>query len=194
MTQYQKITARAKRTENAITTWLTVLSPLVLIALYSWPASFWFEVDQMEVTDGYPGENLVIFDREIDRAFHGSYHVEIRDVSREIICTGGDTLQYVPESTLPERITLDWWSNGGCNELPPGVYTLSTTWVIDEIPLFNKRVTARSKPFTVVDPTGESKTQIEFEQAIQEQLIENLQSETRSLKIQIDTLIEEITK
>ena len=124
-----------------------------LILMMFWPAWWWFEVHSLDVTDGVPGENFVLLDRTIHRDFVGRYTVEFRDTSNVIVCTASDSLTYRADANLPANINLDWWTNGECADLPPGHYTMSTTWIVQRSLGLDKVITVRTGLFTVHDPS-----------------------------------------
>ena len=113
-------------------------------------------VNHVSVGNSVAGQNVELeVAREIKQDFLGSYTVEVRRFpSREVVCTANDTLAYKTTSSLPETITLEWWSNDAeCSGrfLAPGDYIITTTWVVHiqahGIP--EPALTIESNPFTV---------------------------------------------
>ena len=105
----------------------------VFIVLFFVPASLWFEVDYYEVTDAATAAEVrVIYEREIDFNFIGSYAANIRNERGEQACPpGSETISYSTDAVLPDQINIEWWiGHGLCNDLPPGSYDMTTQWTI----------------------------------------------------------------
>jgi hypothetical protein len=168
--------------------WLVVV-PVVLV-MYLLPASIWYEIKSVTVLDGTAGNIHMSVDRTIHRAFQGEYYTSVRSMpDRSVVCAGGSDIAYDPRSSLPDPLTLAWWTGGACDTTPalkPGPYVLVTTFEVDAVPFFTKYVEVTSPVFNVLD--NKEEMQIEFEQNIQRQVIENLIGETRSLKREIESL------
>lgn len=105
-----------------------------------WPASYWYELNDVYVTENRTLEGLrvMIVDREIHRNFNGTWRVE-----EQILNADGRwrTLQkcvgesyYRSDKSLPDPLTVAWWKGDNCRfllpdiELIPGTYRLCT-WV-----------------------------------------------------------------
>lgn len=53
----------------------------------------------------------------------------VDDRGAHLVCTGhGGPYSYRPDAVLPVPITLSWWTNGECRDLPPGRIEIETTW------------------------------------------------------------------
>lgn len=129
---------------------------VVEAALSAWPASDWMEVRSVRVFDARAGEPIRLFvDRAIKSDFVASFSVRVRlerGGTSEVVCSvDSQPGPYRADARLPDPLTLDWWTHGRCASLPPGVYTVTTTWRIDPPPDFipAKTVTVRSNPFEV---------------------------------------------
>lgn len=70
--------------------------------------------------------------REIHEPIEMSYNVRIMEYVAggwiERCIAEGGPLEYRPEASLPEIVTLDWWTNGKCSTLPDGDTQIWTTW------------------------------------------------------------------
>jgi hypothetical protein len=111
---------------------------LVTIARAAFPTDWWFDARSMAVQDVASGAPVVLsVDRIIRRPFVGQWSVNVRRATDsggwEIICaaTGGGS--YRPDAALPEPLTLDWWTNGQCTDLPPGQMYITTVWWLDMV-------------------------------------------------------------
>ena len=94
--------------------------------------SDYFEVSRFEVvrTDEGP---LVLFDRKIKAPIVMGFTVRVMERQ------GGGYLQackmeaapfqYSPQAELPDPITLGWWTDGECANLPDGPVRVYTTWL-----------------------------------------------------------------
>ena len=109
---------------------------LVTVARAAFPTDFWLEARSMAAQDAVAGGPVTLHvDRIIRRPFVGQWSVNVRRATSgggwEIICaaTGGGS--YRPDAALPEPLTLDWWTNGQCADLPPGQMHISTVWWLD---------------------------------------------------------------
>ena len=137
--------------------------PLVLLGVLLWylalatypRPSFWYQIEDIVVFDVPEGEEIVLdVDREIRRPFTARWSVLVREYSEsasgwEIVCVARGHGDYRPDATLPEPLTLRWWTNGQCPQLEPGRYMISTVWRIDA-PTLGERVVARDSNIFVV--------------------------------------------
>lgn len=115
------------------------------------------EPKSMLVFDGPPNGPLVLeVDREIHRPFNGAWNVTIRKRRNDawtIYCSASGENDYDPNASLPEPVTLNWWTNRQCLPLSPGVYSITTTWTIKgSMGLPDKYTKLVSNVFTVSDP------------------------------------------
>ena len=126
----------------------------LLIVGALWPASYWFEVNQIRILPA-PENGPVILevDRKIKRNFSADWHVVVRRLTPEgswvITCVADGATDYLTKAVLPKPLTLDWWTNGECPTLPAGTYRLHTTWQLEPQYVPTKRVTAISNVFEV---------------------------------------------
>ena len=111
-----------------------VLLLLVMTIIQFWPASFWFDVRDVRVFDSMVGQPVVMaVDRTIRRDFKGEWVASIRSLQNGkwiSYCTARGSTNYREDSVLPDPLTLQWWTHPDCHPLPPGKYTMRTTWVI----------------------------------------------------------------
>lgn len=120
------------------------------------PASLWYELRLVEVTDSVTrtGERIINVDREIYRPFYGQW-----TTTEELLTIDGFTTvrrcqgeaNYRPDKALPDPVTLEWWTDlktpealargeaPSCeffrpfnfqNTLPDGSYRLCTTVLV----------------------------------------------------------------
>lgn len=119
-----------------------------------WPASWWLEVPMVRVQDGRAGQPIYLFvDRTIHRPFIARWAavVRLQEHGRtEVACAADAMSDYRPDSALPAKVTLDWWTAGRCATLAPGRYALTTVWEIQGTALLpDKQVKAVSNLFEV---------------------------------------------
>lgn len=129
---------------------------IVLIAGAMWPASYWFEVDHISVPNAKVGKPIVMeVQRSIHRPFSADWHVVVRRRTTAgswvITCAADGSTDYLPEASLPQPTTLDWWTNGRCPSLTPGTFRIHTTWQLEPQYVPTKRVTAVSNIFEVTE-------------------------------------------
>lgn len=124
--------------------------------LQAWPAAAWLEVESVHVFDARAGEPIrMLVARRIHGPFVAAFSVRVhilRSGSSEVVCSvDARPGQYRQDATLPDPLTLSWWTHGQCQSLPAGIYTVTTTWTIDPpqplVPA--KTVTVTSNPFEV---------------------------------------------
>ena len=129
--------------------WLTYLAVTRL-----WPASFWIEVPSIRVMNARAGEDVRMFvDRRVNRNFTAHWAAVIRldnGSDSTAVCAADAVSNYRKDATLPPLVTLKWWTNGRCDDLVPGVYSVTTVWEIDGGPFLpNKSIEAGSNLFEV---------------------------------------------
>ena len=137
---------------------LSLFLPNIVWVYKQWQApDKWFTVAQVYVPDHTEGEVPVLdVDRTIHRDFNGTWVAEIQ---RQVgtgkwgnVCSGNGTNHYSVEDTLPEPVTMDWWTFPAKCRPKAGRYRLFTTWVIRPDNYPTKRVIATSNTFTVKAP------------------------------------------
>ena len=168
--------------------WVPELVRQTKDALYS--ADTFFEVRRVSVGNSVVGDPVILdVDRSILREFNGSYVVEVRKFpQRTAYCGGYGSTRYHPDATLPEPVTLKWWTfQGDCigPNLPAGDYIIITYWKIDrgEYGLNDVVVSIESNPFTVAAVTPKEVTD-----AIRERKV--IQERVQELEVQIERLRE----
>jgi hypothetical protein len=103
--------------------WSVTLGALMAVVLW-WaasvlpPSSFWFVARSMVVPDSVVGSDTVLLvDREIRRPVYGDWTVTVRKRAGDgwvlhCVATGGG--DYSPLASLPDPLTLDWWTLDQC--------------------------------------------------------------------------------
>jgi hypothetical protein len=86
----------------------------------------------MVVPDSVVGSDTVLLvDREIHRPVYGDWTVTVRKHVGDgwvlhCVATGGS--DYSPLASLPDPLTLDWWTLDQCPDMTAGTYFITTTW------------------------------------------------------------------
>jgi len=105
-----------------------------LCAVNYWPASYWLDVRSISVGPGEAGKPVPMrVDREVRTAFTGSWFVTVRQWTSTgwvVFCNARGTSNYRVGAELPANLTLGWWTDGRCDHLPRGRYTVDTSWRI----------------------------------------------------------------
>lgn len=123
------------RLNSSVTSWPVVIFCLAWLALFTgaqlWPASWWFEVRSVQVSNG-PYPPILAVERNIKRPFVADWVVTIRKWGGgwNVVCNASGKNAYKPDAQLPQKLTLAWWTNGACANLEPGRYSMSTVWTI----------------------------------------------------------------
>lgn len=113
----------------------------LIVILPLWPASWWYSLDKVEVTDQISpeGGRVMVIDRTIRRPFIGDYRVEEQLMLQAgtyftaQVCKG-EVIRYRVDASLPPVPTLEWWKGDHCTmrwpymKLPAGTYRICT-WV-----------------------------------------------------------------
>jgi hypothetical protein len=120
------------------------------------PASWWFEVHELHVSDADAGEPVLLrYTRSIHRPFRADWIVSVRVVSADRaqeVCVGSASSLYRPDAALPAVADLEWFTAGACPALAPGTYRVETHWRLRlGWPWGERAVTARSNVFVVGD-------------------------------------------
>lgn len=102
-----------------------------MLAVSFWPASWWFSVDSVQISQAKSGQPIAMeVNRSIRRDFVATWAASVRSVSGQVVCSGSGTSNYRHGANLPPDLTLKWWTGGACDTLPPGRYYLATDWRI----------------------------------------------------------------
>ena len=85
------------------------------------------------VTAERSGQSAVLHvDREIKQPLLMGYAVRVflvEDGSAWMICAAnGGPYRYRPDAKIPDPVTLDWWTDGKCIDIPAGHVEIETTW------------------------------------------------------------------
>ena len=134
--------------------WIAVTFLIFQAGVLLWPTSYWITVDRLFAFDTPKSERVVLeVDREIHRRFIGEWSVVVRvhvEDGWKVWCTASGKGDYVPDASLPDPLTLHWWTGGQCETPPPGRYYIATVWAIfGRGPLPTKYVDVNSNVFTV---------------------------------------------
>ncbi len=129
-----------------------LLTIVIGLTLYLWPASFWYEIHAISIPDAPAGQVKVYVDRDIHRGFPGTWSATVRDLDDEILegCAGSGQTNYSPEARKPGN-TMQWWVGPSCF-VPPGEWTLEIEVRNHALPVFTKYASARSGVFRVLHP------------------------------------------
>lgn len=106
---------------------------LAALGLHFWPPSWWVEVGTVHIEDSRAGEPIhMVVTREIKREYIGSWVVSIRRWEGGWVthCSATSATVYYPDAKLPKDLTLAWWTQDQCSNLPVGKYYASTAWTI----------------------------------------------------------------
>ena len=139
---------------------LSVISVILAVVLFLFitPASFWFQVEKLDVHDGDTSDGLTVdLDRTIRREFDGQWRVDVRrevgpDQWEWVCATGWQAQHYTPGAVLPVPVTLEWlaYVEPRCFELDkPGKYSIDVFWQIWPGSLLFERHIRRSDTFTI---------------------------------------------
>lgn len=157
MIRVAKTIARSRRGADLAIVWLVVFGWLIFLPVTAlWPASFWYSLDSIIVTDEtVNGERIIDIDRTIQRPFSGRWRVEEQILlangryAAVQVCFG--ISRYRPDKSPPDPATLAWWKgprcryNGGFDSLPAGTYRLCT-WVTIRPAYFPEKEVERCSP------------------------------------------------
>lgn len=127
---------------------------LVALIMQLTPAWIWFEVDSVRVEDSQVGSPVVMaVNRTIERDFTGDWTTSLRRFEGGkwvSYCTSSGSTNYEVNSSLPDPLTLRWWTYPNCHPIEPGKYILRTTWRIRGMGFLpDKEVQATSNIFVV---------------------------------------------
>lgn len=127
---------------------------LISVAFF-WPASWWLRVDLVQAGPAKVAQQVpMIVERTISRPFFAEWTATVRRFTPggwSWHCGGQGQSVYREGSELPDELTLEWWTGGGCKTLPEGRYVVETSWIIEPTVGFlpPKRVYATSNIFEV---------------------------------------------
>lgn len=118
--------------------WGAVAMLALIAAAIWWPASWWYSLDSVLVTDEYiaTGARIIEVDRTIRRPFVGRWTVEEQLKRQDGLYTTVQECRgyarYSPDKAPPDPATTAWWKGnqcsfvGGFDSLPAGMYRLCT--------------------------------------------------------------------
>jgi hypothetical protein len=131
-----------------------ILAPLLVIWL--WPMSYWFDVRMVHINDARIGEPItMLVQRDVRNSFTGRYGFTLHKWSSSgpvAFCkTSSGPWEYREGAVYPVPLTLAWWTEGACLNLPAGQYQATTRWTnVGNIWLLpEKSITVVSNIFTI---------------------------------------------
>lgn len=120
------------------------------------PAEHWLGVRSIRVADAVEGECPVLtVDRTIHRRVRGTWIATLRKQTPSGFVahvSASGSVDYQPGAVYPQPLHLWWWMNwpnGDCSRLGPGVYTLTTQWIISPVGYPPKEEFEPSNVFTI---------------------------------------------
>lgn len=133
--------------------WAVISIWCFLIVVAVVPATYWLDVERLEIADAYVGESPKIeYRRTIHRPFSGQWMTTVLKLRPDglynTVCTGRGHDDYDPSNAPPDDIDLEWWMGRKCN-LSPGTYFIRTTWWISPAVMPRKRLSLVSGPFEI---------------------------------------------
>ena len=120
------------------------------------PNSYWFTVARVHVMDSTVGTPpTMIVAREVMRPFRGHWIATVKKAEDETKtsayykeCSSISESDYRPETVLPPKINLDWWTFPIKCDLQPGTYIVDTSWTF-HVMFFERTVRAVSNVFII---------------------------------------------
>ena len=140
------------RFQDMLAGW-TIAALLVALTTYLLPASIWFQVDAVAIANAKPHISpAMAVDRTIHWPFVGTWVVTILKNDNgdfQPYCYASGTNDYSPESKLPRKLDLDWWTWPKKCDLPEGQYVARTVWEFTVLGFITKDVRMVSNVFTI---------------------------------------------
>lgn len=130
----------------------------VVSAVYFWPAGWWMRVYSLQAHDTTEFGPLILdLDQFIYRPIQADWTLLVRKIvptdtgqQRLIVyCQAYGTRQYHPDNSLPDILTISWWTNGQCSTPEPGEYVLTSAWALNPAIGPDKTIMVHSNIFTV---------------------------------------------
>ena len=122
------------------------------------PITDYFEVRQIGVPDFPLGTNpVIIYDRSVNKAFRGSYTVEVQEAGTLQPlpeCTGSAEVNYDPDKQLPVGGPTLFWFIGHSCIIPIGSYRIEACWDIHRDRATEVHYCKPSAIFSVFDPSS----------------------------------------
>ena len=137
--------------------WFLIIGAMwaaLIVSVFA-PASLWLQVTSVHVEDTIVGVTPEMnVDRAVNREFSAEWTVTVMRKGSNgysAYCTANGANDYSPDTSLPDDLTLDWWTWPTKCPLPVGGYRVKTLWVL-HLPLFpDKEVRNVSNVFKVTD-------------------------------------------
>ena len=148
-------TGRAKGVSRFADAFFGTMLALVMIGIGAWflPASFWFDVRNVQVLDTVHGASpAMVIERTIHRPFTADWTVSVLRISEDgtsAYCSVEGHNDYVPGAVIPPGVNLDWWTWPERCELEVGQYVVRTLWEIRLFGFLSKDIRITSNPFNV---------------------------------------------
>lgn len=91
-----------------------------------------FEIHSLEV-ERMGNTGVIHFERKINYPIVMTFSVRVQEQTPQGYVQTCKThsippFEYQPDAALPDTVTLYWWTDGACSELPDGAGRISTTW------------------------------------------------------------------
>lgn len=117
----------ALRTTLHVAPWLAIVA-FALAETFVDPG-YWLTVTSVLVHNSVEGVSpKMIVARHIHLPFHGHWTATVKNVDGTVVCIANNEADYKPETKLPASIDLGWWTFPTKCALPPGNYTVYTSW------------------------------------------------------------------
>ena len=124
--------------------WWPWLFTLLILPIQMWSPSFWLDIHSVSVSNTTVGNPVtMVVEREIKRPFRGAWNATIMqwDGSGWVtFCNAYGSSNYRTEARFPVPLTLKWWTDAQCHELPAGRYKMHTTWRVLDLPLMPDKI------------------------------------------------------
>ena len=128
------MTAARKLFDSPIAFIAMLLWLVVFVAAHLWPASFWLDVNTVQVLNARAGQPVtMLVDRTIKHGFHGEWTVTIRRKTVDGFVNMPSVTRrtnYDAGAALPNPVDLGWWTDDVYKTLPAGTYHITTTWTV----------------------------------------------------------------
>ena len=149
----------------------------------------YLEVNRVSVGNSVSGDPIILsVDRVIHREFKGRWNAEVRTFPQSsVVCVGAGDVLYSTDATLPDPVTLGWWTfNPNCTGpmLPPGEYVLITTWTIKSpvIGVPDQTVMSESNSFSISAVAPETAVEAIKNQQVLQQTVRELQMQLQAIE------------
>lgn len=122
------------------------------------PVERWFDVRRVHIADAVHGDcPVMMVDRAIHRRVRGTWIATLRKEAPGggfvAYSSASGSVDYQPGAVYPVPLYLWWWMNwpkGDCSRLEPGVYILTTQWIMSPVGYPPKEEFEASNTFTIL--------------------------------------------